>query len=96
MCIISIYQRKITFCRILRSIYDLQILTLLYKGGISLGEKEVDNMLLDDIDKLKLKLEKQIENNEPYEEIYKTSVEIDKLLVKYYSSLKDTKKDLNC
>lgn len=80
----------------MRSIYSLQILTLLYKDGISLEEKDVDNMLLDDIDKLKLKLEKQIENNEPYEEIYKTSVEIDKLLVKYYSSLKDTKKDLNC
>lgn len=80
----------------MRSIYDLQILTLLYKDGISLEEKDVDNMLLDDIDKLKLKLEKQIEDNEPYEEIYKTSVEIDKLLVKYYSSLKDTKKDLNC
>lgn len=53
-------------------------------------------MLLDDIDRLKLKLEKQIQDNEPYEVIYKTSVEIDKLLVKYYSSLKDTKKDLNC
>lgn len=80
----------------MRSIYSLQILTLLYKDGIKLEVKDVDNMLLDDIDKLKLKLEKQIENNEPYEEIYKTSVEIDKLLVKYYSSLKDTKKDLNC
>jgi len=80
----------------LRSIYCLQILTLLYKDGIKLEEKDVDNMLLDEIDKLKLKLEKQIEDNEPYEEIYKTSVEIDKLLVKYYSSLKDTKKDLNC
>lgn len=59
-------------------------------------KKEVDYMLLDDIDKLKLKLEKQIQDNEPYDVIYKTSVEIDKLLVKYYSSLKDTKKDLNC
>lgn len=53
-------------------------------------------MLLEDIDKLKLKLEKQIQDNEPYDIIYKTSVEIDELLVKYYSSLKDTKKDLNC
>lgn len=53
-------------------------------------------MIIDEINKLKEKLEKQIEDNAPYSEIYKTSVEIDKLLVKYYSSLKDTKKDLNC
>ncbi len=53
-------------------------------------------MILDDINILKQKLEKQIDTNEPYEEIYKTSVEIDKLLVEYYSSLNDVKKDLNC
>ena len=58
--------------------------------------KEVENMILDEIIKLKIKLEKQIEENEPYNEIYKTSVEIDKLLVKYYSSLKESKEDLNC
>lgn len=58
--------------------------------------KEVEDMILDEIKKLKIKLEKQIEENEPYNEIYKTSVEIDKLLVKYYSSLKGSKEDLNC
>lgn len=58
--------------------------------------KEVEDMILDEIKKLKIKLEKQIEENEPYNEIYKTSVEIDKLLVKYYSSLKESKEDLNC
>lgn len=52
--------------------------------------------MLEDIDKLKQKLEEQIENNESYEEVYKTSAKIDELLVKYYSSLNDSKKDLNC
>ena len=38
----------------------------------------------DKIINLKLKLESQIEKNESYETLYSTSVEIDKLLVKYY------------
>ena len=41
-------------------------------------------MIEDEINVLKEKLEYQIENNYPYEKIYKTSVEIDKLFVKYY------------
>ena len=41
-------------------------------------------MIEDEINVLKEKLEYQIENNYPYEKIYKTSVEIDKLLVKNY------------
>ncbi len=49
-------------------------------------------MLVEEIEKMKKKLEKQIKDNEPYEEIYKTSVEIDKLLVKYYNSIKEKDK----
>ena len=36
------------------------------------------------IKSLKLKLENQVEKDESYEALYKTSVEIDKLLVEYY------------
>lgn len=49
-------------------------------------------MLLNDIDKLKIKLEKQIQDQESYDEIYKTSVEIDELLVEYYKELKKENK----
>ena len=35
---------------------------------------------------LKLKLENQIENEESYETLYKTSIEIDRLIVKYYKT----------
>ena len=33
---------------------------------------------------LKIKLESQIKKNESYEKLYKTSSEIDKLIVEYY------------
>lgn len=42
-------------------------------------------MIKDDIEILRSKLEEQILKNESYEEIYKTSVEIDKLLIDYYN-----------
>ena len=41
-------------------------------------------MLINDINKLKRKLESQILNKEEYKNIYDTSVKIDELLVKYY------------
>lgn len=41
-------------------------------------------MLTKEINKLREKLEKQIENNEDYQEIYNTSLEIDELITKYY------------
>ena len=42
-------------------------------------------MIVKEIDTLKEKMEKQISENRPYDEIYKTSVEIDELLVEYYN-----------
>lgn len=41
-------------------------------------------MLVEEINILKEKMEKQIVENRPYREIYETSVAIDELLVKYY------------
>lgn len=41
-------------------------------------------MITDEINVLRVKLEQQIRDNEPYESIYKTSTEIDKLLTQYY------------
>ena len=41
-------------------------------------------MIVKEIDTLKEKMEKQIVENRPYDEIYETSVAIDKLLVEYY------------
>lgn len=41
-------------------------------------------MLTKEINKLREKLEKQITNNEPYEEIYNTSMQIDDLITEYY------------
>ena len=41
-------------------------------------------MIVKEIDTLKEKMEKQIVENRPYDEIYKTSVAIDELLVEYY------------
>ncbi len=41
-------------------------------------------MIIKDINNLKAKLENQILKDEKYEKIYKTSVEIDELLIKYY------------
>lgn len=41
-------------------------------------------MITDEINVLRAKLEQQIRDNDPYESIYKTSTEIDKLLTQYY------------
>ena len=43
-------------------------------------------MLNDEICKLRDKLNKKIEENASYDEIYKLSVELDELIAKYYSS----------
>lgn len=40
--------------------------------------------IIEKIEKLKQKLDKEIENNAPYEKILKTSKDIDALLAKYY------------
>ena len=47
-------------------------------------------MVADRINVLREKLEDQILKNEPYDKIYKTSKEIDKLVTEYYE-----KKDLS-
>lgn len=44
--------------------------------------------MLDEINMLREKLEMQVLENKSYEEILKTSKEIDVLLVEYYNSLK--------
>ena len=49
-------------------------------------------MVVDEINVLREKLEKQIANNEPYEEIYDTSLKIDDLITKYYTSKELSKK----
>ena len=49
-------------------------------------------MLIDEINELKVKLEKQVIENDSYDEIYATSVSIDNLLVKYYQDLEASKK----
>ena len=41
-------------------------------------------MVADKINKLREKLERQITNNESYEEIYSTSMQIDDLITEYY------------
>lgn len=41
-------------------------------------------MVADQINVLREKLEKQIASNEPYEEIYNTSLQIDDLITEYY------------
>ena len=41
-------------------------------------------MLNDEICKVRDKLNKAIEKNEDYDEIYKISVELDKLIAKFY------------
>lgn len=43
--------------------------------------------MLDQINVLREKLEQQVLQNDSYEQILKTSEEIDKLLVEYYKSL---------
>lgn len=49
-------------------------------------------MVVDEINILKTKLENQIMKEDSYETIYETSVEIDKLLVKYYKNLENIRK----
>ncbi len=44
-------------------------------------------MLNDEICKKREELNKSIEQNKNYAQIYKISVELDKLIVKYYKSL---------
>ena len=48
-------------------------------------------MVADKINKLREKLEEQLLRNEPYEKIYKTSTEIDKLVTEYYQNKELTK-----
>lgn len=43
-------------------------------------------MLQQKIEKLRNKLEMQISNNISYEDIYKTSIELDELIIQYYVS----------
>lgn len=49
-------------------------------------------MLVDEINKLKEKLENQVMKKDSYDKIYETSVKIDELLVKYYKELEASKK----
>ena len=53
-------------------------------SGISNVEKEGDTMIKVEIEKLKKRLDSEIEAGCSYEQILKTSVEIDELLAKYY------------
>ena len=41
-------------------------------------------MVTEEINKLREKLEEQILRNEPYENIYETSIKIDKLVTSFY------------
>ena len=43
-------------------------------------------MVADEINVLRERLEKQISNNVPYNEIYSTSLQIDDLITKYYKN----------
>ncbi|MNI46702.1 hypothetical protein D3C73_1011790 [compost metagenome] len=49
-------------------------------------------MIIDEITQLRKKLENQIDKQCSYKQIYKTSTEIDKLLVDYYEQRKLIKK----
>ncbi|CCY72144.1 unknown [Clostridium sp. CAG:921] len=53
-------------------------------------------MIIDEINYLKNKLEKQIAQNDSYERIYETSARIDKLLINYYNDIEASKRSLNC
>ena len=48
-------------------------------------------MINDEICKLRDKLNKSIENGDDYEVIYKLSVELDELIVKFYKEKESTK-----
>lgn len=56
------------------------------ENDINILKKGVICMLINQIDFFREKLENQIIKNEPYDEIYQTSIIIDKLLVDYYKS----------
>ena len=49
-------------------------------------------MVIDEIKKLRKKLENEIKNNDSYDKIYETSVKLDKLIVEFYNENKDLKK----
>lgn len=49
-------------------------------------------MVVEEINILKKKLEDQIMKEDSYDTIYETSLEIDKLLVKYYENLENIRK----
>ncbi len=51
-------------------------------------------MTIEKINSLKEKLENQVLKEDSYQKIYETSVEIDKLLVKYYNEEKDLLKNI--
>ena len=51
-------------------------------------KKGENNMLNEEICKLRDKLNESIENNADYEEIYKLSVELDELIARYYKNEK--------
>ena len=50
-------------------------------------------MLNDEICKLRDKLNKSIEQGDDYSITYQLSIELDELIAKYYTELKDTKKN---
>ena len=52
-------------------------------------------MIVEEINNLKRKLDEQIKKEDSYDTIYETSVEIDKLLIKYYNELNNFKKGAN-
>ena len=54
--------------------------------------KELIIVVVEEINTLKKKLEEQIMKEDSYDIIYETSVQIDKLLVKYYQELDEFKK----
>ena len=58
-------------------------------------KKGENNMLNEEICKLRDKLNESIENNADYEEIYKLSVELDELITKYYKKEKNLCKNKN-
>ena len=60
------------------------MLTINREDGIIMKKIGDDCMLIEEINLLKEKLERQLMGNDPYEKIYETSTQIDKLLVKYY------------
>ena len=53
-------------------------------------------MLIEEICKLRDKLNKSIECGESYDITYKLSIELDELIAKYYRGLEKSKKKLVC